>query len=145
MWMRNDAQYDFIFSLDESCEYSLETNHLQINKIAGIAFGPHHVNSIRIGWTGDLERRDLYAYYYLGGSRFSEKLCEWTPNIRYHATIYRIGQNCLGLRLADFVTGVQLAQLVMVMNNRGLKYRLGPYFGGKMPAPHDVRVNLEWL
>lgn len=145
MWLRNEYEYDFIFYLDDSCMYNLAENHGQINKVAGVAFGPHHANSIRIGWTGDKTGNYLYAYYYLGGTRLSEKLCEWVPWRRYHASIFNLGNNCICLRLSEFETGTQLAQIVFLMKSKGLKYRLGPYFGGIIPAPHDVRVHLEWL
>lgn len=145
MWLSEFTQAQFMFSLTQSCEYSLIELLGPVNRIAGVSFGNHLNNSVSISWSGDQTGNYLYLDYYLDGSRFVEKICEWTPSQSYLVTLKRIGESVVNVCIEDGVTGEPISQLSMIMHLNGLKYRLGPYYAHKDKAKHNMEIMLEWL
>ena len=99
--------------------YQLES---QINKLFGFGSMNHHNNSHRLGWrySEDLDRVLIFEYFYIDGERFEKQICKIC-----------IGQN-IRLKLKA---------------NKGYWFgkRLYPYFGGKEPAPHDLKIKINFL
>lgn len=109
----------------DSCRYIGNTLQMteQINKLCGFGAILHHRNSIRIGWRYDPIKDivKLYIYEYRKGERLEPKLFD----------IARIGQ----------VKKLKLKSKKVYWFG---KY-LFPYFGGKSPAPHDIKIKLSFL
>lgn len=117
----------FRFKFDESCLYEpLEKPGeplQQVNKLAGISAGFHHDNSVRIGWAcigPNPKEIMLYGYAYKDGVRSIKEMYPVKPG--------------------EWLT------LEVSLPKRALwGYRLHFYFGGTVPAPHDMKIELEWL
>tara|TARA_Y100000004_G_scaffold102655_1_gene115178 strand:- start:2034 stop:2468 length:435 start_codon:yes stop_codon:yes gene_type:complete len=113
-----------LFKFTDSCRYVTDDPQLseQINKLVGFGALWHHRNSIRIGWrySKSKDKIKLYTYEYIEG------VC-----IRNHFDTVCINQ-INKLRLKAHRT-----------------YWLGrflfPYFGGKTPAPHNIKILLDFI
>jgi hypothetical protein len=94
----------------------------QINKLCGFGAILHHRNSIRIGWRYDPinDVIKLYTYEYRNGERIVNPLDE-----------------------------VKINQTKKIKLKSKKVYWFGcyrfPYFGGKAPAPHDMKIKLSFL
>ncbi len=113
-----------IFKFTESCRYISDDLQLseQINKLVGFGALWHHRNSVRIGWRYDAkkDRIKLYTYKYIEGVR-----------IKKHFDTVRIGQyNKLRIK---------------AHRTYWFGKFLYPYFGGKAPAPHDIKILLDFI
>lgn len=108
----------------DSCRYVSNDNQLteQINKLFGFGSFFHHRRSYRIGWNYNRlnDEIDLYDYFYYRGERFS----------------YKTGSMKIG----------EVKKLTIKSTfNVWLGVYLFPYFGGKVPAPHDIDIKLEFV
>lgn len=110
------------------------------NKLLGFADcnSLHHENSARFAWQWYKNELEIHAYCYVNNQRIES----------YVGTIAINDWN-------DFSIKVTENNYVFTLNNeipvtisrgsscsRGLYYKLWPYFGGTMPAPHDVTVDI---
>lgn len=122
-----------------SCKYLLGADQSDWNKLIGIGFFPHHQrNSYRFGWRYSPERGmvEIGAYWYQEGQRMDYAICHVPFNrmIRFSLhyqdglIIWKVGED------AGHIT-------------RGawpwLGYKLGPWFGGNRPAPHDMKIEMQ--
>ena len=91
----------------------------QINKVVGFGSLNHHKNSIRIGWRYNVfnDNIDLFTYEYNKGKR----------TIIYMKSV-KIGTPC----------DVSISSSKVYWFG---KY-LFPYFGGKAPAPHTIKISV---
>lgn len=113
-----------IVNFDESCRYLGNTIQMteQINKLCGFGAILHHRNSIRIGWRYDPinDIIKLYTYEYRKGERIVNPLDE-----------------------------VKINQTKKIKLKSKKVYWFGCYryfyFGGKVPAPHDMKIKLSFL
>jgi hypothetical protein len=113
-----------VFKFTESCRYVSDDPQLseQINKLVGFGALWHHRNSVRIGWRYDAKKDKikLYTYKYIEGVR-----------IKKHFDTVRIGQyNKLRIK---------------AHRTYWFGKFLYPYFGGKAPAPHDIKILLDFI
>jgi len=113
-----------IFKFTESCRYVSDNLQLteQINKLFGFGALWHHRSSIRIGWRYSHKKDNikLYTYKYIEGVRFEK-----------HFDTVKIGQyNKLRIK---------------AHRSYWLGKFLFPYFGGKEPAPHDIKILLDFM
>ena len=127
----------------ESCKYDLGTiDQLDINKLAGVSFGYHETNSIRIGWVYNLEtyKIDLYWYVYEDGFRRYGKLdsCE----IGEEKEIYLI----LSPINSTFIIYTDNSQALIDYRypTHLIGYYLFPYFGSNVPAQHVVELYMSF-
>ena len=137
------AKYNISFS--QSCIYSFGNTHdLDINKLFGLSFGYHHINSVRFGWNADNDKIAIHAYCYKSGQRFMSKMISipvetfFTFEINAFEVYYE-------LKIID-----QDGKIISTLNVSKPKtvkwgYRLFPYFGGTMVAPHDVEIKMRKL
>jgi hypothetical protein len=113
------------------------------NKLLGFSDcnAHHHENSARFAWQWFNNELQIYAYCYLNGIREE----------RFLGTVHPDEFNDYSITLEDDFYVFRLNQLDPVKIDRtstcdkGLYYILWPYFGGSMPAPHDISVDIKIL
>lgn len=133
----------FRATFDGSARYQLGDPSLQsnINKLMGFSDcnSNHHKNSARFGWKWNNERVEIFAYCYVDGLRIHESI--GTINVD-EENLYEIAST--EKEYVFFLNGER--KIALEKSNvceDGLRYMLYPYFGGSIPAPHDVHVEIE--
>ena len=147
----NNFNLDFVVNDTEfktwECLFGSTCSHdlpypesLQVNKLAGYAKIHHHLESLRLGyrWNKETQRMDLFPYYYYKGKRTIatlpitsvrlDKYFRVSMTIRPNSYKLYVGKNSISTP-SNFRTYIG--------------YELGPYFGGKIPAPHDMTIQID--
>ncbi len=133
----------FYAKFDATCIYTFENQGFQDSKNKLFGFSDcnamHHENSARFAWQWYNNRLEIYAYCYVNGNR-EEKFvgvvevgAENKYEIQLTANSYRFYLN-------------NEAPVEIMRGNtcdKGMYYLLWPYFGGTLPAPHDVYLSLR--
>ena len=103
----------------ESCLYNHAAEY-GVNKLFGFSQGLNHMkNSKRWGWTSDGKKILLHLFDHIDGKIFSEEV--------------------------DWVKPGEWRELALTSPKKtAVGYRLYPYFGGILPAPHDMDIDIEW-
>jgi RimJ/RimL family protein N-acetyltransferase len=101
----------------------------------------HHENSARFAWQWDNDRLEIFAYCYADGVREEQfvgvvNLNEYN---RYEIEV-GIGQYIFRLNSNEPVYMKRGGTCTM-----GLYYKLWPYFGGSVPAPHTVHIVVKGI
>ncbi|MCC2547736.1 hypothetical protein LJY25_14870 [Hymenobacter sp. BT175] len=152
---RKSMAWQVTFARD--CEYQLPAyNREDVNKLFGLSFGLFavHKNSARFGWRWNPgnERIELLAYCYIDGKRnWNERLAfPVVAQIRIGETVEcRLGIHANGfyyftVRDTDGKSlGMHLTDKLPDLPRYGLTHSL--YFGGALPAPHDMHVTMSKL
>ena len=135
--------YDVIFDETAVYETTDPNNQADINKLFGFADcnSLHHENSARFGWRWDRVngQLEILAYVYADGVLTFQSIgpVELNQAYRYHLFLYDD-------HYAFEIEGVSTTRLEMNRGasvcNKGLYYRLWPYFGGDETAPHDISI-----
>lgn len=133
----------FSAEFDQSAVYELGDNFLQTNKNKLFGFADcnslHHENSARFAWQWFNDRLEIFAYCYVNSVRVEE----FVGVVNLHE------ENLYEIRLEndayDFYLNGKKAASVKRGNvcNAGAYYMLYPYFGGSVPAPHDIKIVLK--
>lgn len=141
--LKNKIAYRVVF--DQSCLYDLKTNdNFDINKLFGFSTGIwHHDQSARIGWrclnNSDIQ---LVTYSYNNGVRLTEQILGTVkPGVQFTCTIEDSG-NTYNYTFNDGNV-FNKATVFKSGDKVKLKYLLWPYFGGNMPAPHKMKIQLQ--
>lgn len=129
--LNGSAIYDFGNSADQSAK----------NKLLGFSDcnSTHHENSARFAWQWFDNELQIFAYCYVNGERVE----------KYVATIPLNEYVDYSITLEDNAYRFQVGKtepVEIVRGNtcdRGIHYLLWPYFGGGIPAPHDVSLELQ--
>ena len=103
-----------------------------INKLYGITSPKIHENSARFGWRCKGEIIEIFAYYYINGERFFEKMGETEINVR-NEFLVDVSKNNYYFRFND-------VEKVVVNTKNITAFRSFPYFGGNLPAPHRMTI-----
>ena len=110
----------------------------QINKLFGVSYGQHHNCSGRIGWRSVENRIEILAYVYVAPQDLQTQHLGWVEVQEWHSfQILRKGK-LLSISMDDLP-----AAEFQVKSPLPFGYRLSPYFGGKMPAPHEMWIEVE--
>jgi hypothetical protein len=112
-----------------------------ISKLFGLSDNwSHQTDSIRIGWRGEGSYISLHAYIYRNGERTIKWLCNVWPGEAFKATV-SITQDEYLIHITR--KGDHLSE-PFDRHSRwsGLRYFLRPYFGGNLPAPVDIEIDL---
>lgn len=135
----------FKASFDETAQYDLGNEALQTNKNKLLGFADcnsqHHDNSARFAWQWFHNQLEIYSYCYANGERLEQ----------YLGTVGIGEQNTFEIRLKDhtyeFYINSELRGVERrgTVDKKGVYYMLWPYFGGSVPAPHDVNVFIQIL
>lgn len=112
--------------------HSREEDQSAINKIIGLSEEVNpHINSWRVGYSYSVNDNSINLYFY-----------EYNNEIRnsYFVKKIQIGDSFI-LRV-NMHGGIFLDDIYIGRINSRAKYGflLEPYFGGKMPAPHDWEI-----
>jgi hypothetical protein len=135
----------FKATFNETAIYDLGDKALQSNKNKLMGFSDcnsmHHENSARFGWQWFDNQLEIYAYCYVNGERKEEFI--GTVNINE--------ENLYEIQITDdaYVFYLNNERVSTIQRgtvcDQGIYYMLYPYFGGSVPAPHDVRIDISML
>jgi len=144
------------------CQYMLTENYDQINKITGQSFYPfpfydkeskswkpgHHKESVRFGWRcTDGEKIEILSYVYIDGIRKYKKMMEVDIYSWIHLNFKETDSYYI-FKAADEYGNSSIAKFKKNSTKKGFLglfiSRLYPYFGGKISAPHNMRIGLEF-
>ena len=135
----------FIAKFNASCQYVFADSGFQDskNKLLGFADcnSMHHENSARFAWQWLHERLEIFAYCYVSGERVEQ----------FITTVELEQENQYEIQLLDdaYVFSVNNQEPIRIPRgitcNTGIYYMLWPYFGGTLPAPHDVHLSIRML
>lgn len=133
----------FLATFDESARYTLSdaSQQADINKLMGFSdcSVPHHENSARFGWRWLNEKLEIHAYCYVDSVRVHEFV--GTVDIG-DENRYEISATSDAYEFS--LNGEKKAVIRRTQScDEGVNYLLYPYFGGTVPAPHDVRIKIE--
>jgi len=134
-----------------NCKYILSENYDQVNKLFGFAEGFHHWNSARVGWRcTDGENIELLAYAYIDGVRIIKPMIKCKTESWVFCSIQNKGSKyvfkTLTLNNQSITVSIDKSNKLSVYSFFKLFiYRLYPYFGGKIAAPHKMELNLTKL
>ncbi len=137
-------RYQMVFDTSFQCNVP-QRDKYAINKVFGIGFLHHKLNSARLGWVfnPDTRRLELWAYCYVNTRRRFKKLTEVRWNQRYDCSL-----------LVDYEQKTVVFHLIEPNGNLiihevqydwlpPIQYRLRPFFGGTKPASHDITFRLK--
>lgn len=133
--------FDAMFN--ETAIYNFGDPALQSNKNKLLGFSDcsslHHENSARFAWQWFNERLEIFAYCYSNGERIEKFIGIVNLNEFNH---YRIE---IGEDNYSFILNNEPPVYIKRGNTceRGVYYMLWPYFGGHIPAPHDVQIFIQ--
>jgi hypothetical protein len=135
----------FKATFNETAIYDLGDKALQSNKNKLMGFSDcnsmHHENSARFGWQWFDNKLEIYAYCYVNGERKEEFI--GTVNINE--------ENLYEIQITDdayvfYLNNERVSTIERgTVCDQGIYYMLYPYFGGSVPAPHDVRIDISML
>jgi hypothetical protein len=138
-----------VVEFDITAKYDFGTNdNDDVNKLFGWGYlnGLHHTDSVRFGWNWSLEtgKVSLFAYCYVNKKRIIIPICLVETNYKYLLQIEKIGKNYLftvldaGMRYRNYGSTE-----VVFTHNKNIGYKLGCFFGGNNPAPHDITIKIS--
>lgn len=135
----------FKATFDESARYQLSDPSLQDSKNKLMGFSDcnslHHENSARFAWQWFNDRLEIYAYCYVDSMRVEQFIA---PVDLDEENLYEIATTTD--EYIFYLNGEKKAAIGRTVQcNDGLNYILYPYFGGTMPAPHDVRIQIQMV
>jgi hypothetical protein len=134
----------FVAEFDNSAIYSLSDPSQQSNKNKLLGFSEcnsmHHQNSARFGWQWLNGQLEIFAYCYVDGQRV-EKFIGTVPLNTMNRYEIQIKENSYVFSLNEYD-----AVTIPRTNDRcdrGFYYMLWPYFGGTLPAPHNINIQIS--
>ncbi len=166
-------RWDFSISrrrvwFDTSCRYEIGKDQTDINKLYGVAYlswaaiafvlksywtaivkrslaeikSLHHYNSARFGWAYNplTDKIDIYSYCYHNGERTFQKMAS-IGFYKYLDTVIERNGDRHDFRIYN--SSGLVFSLSENVNASTLGYELFLYFGGNIPAPHDMQIALR--
>jgi hypothetical protein len=131
-------EFDAMF--DNTAIYDLGNEALQSNKNKLLGFSDcnslHHENSARFAWQWFNNHLEIYAYTYVNGERQEAFIgvVEINQLNRYRLSILD------EYYVFELNNGEPLKMPRGNVGHNGFYYKLWPYFGGSVTAPHDIRI-----
>lgn len=99
----------------------------------------HHQNSARFAWQWYNDQLEIYAYCYVNNERVEKYVGVVNLDEVNHYEITLQGK--------DYVFQLNKQEPVIIQRgnvcNTGLYYMLWPYFGGSIPAPHQISIQIR--
>lgn len=146
----NLKRMERIVVFNESARYDLPgtEDDEDVNKLFGFGYinGGHHRDSARFGWYYDGYNGMVVvcAYCYVNGARIIKELCPVSLDKEHLLSIDVIG------RTYSF-TVFNAHNLYLVYGGRDIdfthkkewSYKLGCFFGGNNPAPHEITIKMN--
>jgi hypothetical protein len=135
---KHSAKYEVIF--DKNCIYDLKsTDQYDVNKLFGLAYGYHHIDSVRFGWRAEGDKIEISAYCYKNGDRHIREMCLIDVDKPYVLEIKNTGVY-YELELKDEASGFFSYARISKPITTEIGYNLFPYFGGNQVAPHEMTI-----
>lgn len=124
------------FWTDLSADYNFRFR-TQINKLFGVAFGHHHLDSYRIGFTFEKDTQlCLYSYRYEKGVRKKPKLLTKIDyGEKHHLRIEHKNNQWIILLNNIEIDSVHHKPIIKI-----LKYQTYPYIGGKVKSKTNFEI-----
>lgn len=133
--MKFDAKFNVSALYDTA---GMKADAYDINKLYGFTDGDFNNNSIRIGWvhlSGDVI--EVWAYWHKSGQIGFHKLGTTYPSKVDHYELW--AQDAIyRFRFNDIFFETER----IVEYQGGVRVRHYPYFGGNLPAPQDIIINV---
>lgn len=133
----------FRAKFDESAMYKFGDAGFQSSKNKLLGFSDcnllHHQNSARFAWQWFHDRLEIYAYCYVNGARVEEFIGTANLNEENLYEIALTGNEYIFYFDGQRITSIKRGKVC----DKGMYYMLYPYFGGTIPAPHNVRIDLS--
>lgn len=148
-WLRLFPSFGFKtksyqFQLDESCWYAFsDADDYDINKLFGYSYGMHHVNSTRIGWRPNFDKKDtfdLFIYNYNDKIRTMQLFANVNSNQKYRCYITPTRKSSYftyALAQEDFKI-LKVMDLSFNFPVFSLGYPLWFYFGGNKTCSLNI-------
>ena len=138
-------EISFKAKFDENCLYDLGTSdNYDINKLYGFSTSyHHHKQSARFGWRCiDGENIQILTYTYDKGKRMEPTLLGTI--LPGQEIIGSIKRNKSSYTFEFLTSGKEKKVIIPISQNCWYpRYILWPYFGGNMPAPHDMSLEVS--
>ena len=135
----------FEAKFNESAQYDFGNDALQSNKNKLMGFCDSnslpHQNSARFAWQWYNNRLEIYAYCYFNGER-QEQFIGVVPINEYSRYELELSSDHYIFKLND------QAPVLMKRASQseiGTFFKLWPYFGGQIAAPHDVTIDIKTI
>lgn len=147
----------------DDCLYKLTENYDQINKLTGQSFNifpfydkaskswkaGHHKNSVRFGWRCiDGNEIEILSYVYIDGVRKHKKMISIKTGEWVHLN-FKETDNYYTFKVVAEDGESAVSKFKKKETEKGFLglfiSRLYPYFGGQIPAPHNMRIDLKYL
>lgn len=135
----------FYAKFDKSCRYIFEETGFQDSKNKLLGFADcnnlHHENSARFTWQWFNNQMEIFAYCYVNGERVE----------KFIGVVELEKENRFEILLTSEAYLFKLNDQEAVSVTRGstcdigLYYMLWPYFGGTLPAPHNMSLSIKMI
>jgi hypothetical protein len=134
---------EFDANFDASAQYYFQEGGFQDSKNKLLGFSDcnslHHQNSARFAWQWYNDQLEIFAYCYVNSQRVEKFIGVVGINELNHYELSIVGDS--------YVFRLNQSEPVLVERgnvcNKGIYYLLWPYFGGTLPAPHDVTIQIR--
>jgi hypothetical protein len=140
-----DSKMFFEAKFNSSAKYDFGDLALQSSKNKLLGFSDcnslHHENSARFGWQWYNNRLEIFAYCYANGKRIE----------KFIGVVNLDEFNTYEIDITDTHYSFRLNNDQPILIDRGdacqsgIFYMLWPYFGGSLPAPHDITIEVQRL
>ena len=136
----------YVVMFDASAQYHIMANRTQVNKLVGIGHVHHHLNSVRVGWRNtDENGLELVAYLYHNGDRSYKSIATNVAvnkpmliDVEYKTN--KEGYVQAEIRIDGISRSVDVWKSMKWWERLPVMYECLPYFGGLVPAPHDINL-----
>lgn len=139
----NTSRLSFDAKFYPNCEYLFEDAGYQDSKNKLLGFSEcnttHHENSARFAWQWLHNRLEIFAYCYVNGERVEKFVGVVELDEVNHYEIIIEENRYIFLLNDEAPVEVERGSVC----NTGVYYMLYPYFGGTLPAPHDVNIAVK--
>lgn len=119
-----------------------------VNKLFGIGYlWNHHQESARFGWNCNslLGTIRVYTYTYVQGQREFKKICE-VPTGKYFTMKIHVVTGGYNFLVFDKTTKIlHGSEYIQHYHSKKWAYALTARFGGNLPAPHDMQIEVKKL
>jgi hypothetical protein len=111
-----------------------------INKLYGFSDcnSTIHNNSARFGWRGNKGKVEIFSYVYCSGKRSFTYITDIPVNTKIRYTISMNNSYYI-----FSVNGISVNEKRCNNCNIGVYTISQPYFGGNIPAPHNIYIKIE--
>jgi hypothetical protein len=135
----------FRATFDESAMYAIEDPAMQADKNKLMGFSDCNCsfqkNSASIAWQWNNSQLEIYAYSYVDSVRIEKFLSYVNLN---EENLYEI--TATGGEYVFYLNGERRTAIPRTSNcSEGVNHIVYPYFGGPVPAPHNVTIEIEMV